>query len=158
MSQPLLISVIVCAISVVLEGVFSGRGLKSRFRSLQMPRFSPPMSFWYVIGGFYYVMCFVVLYRLLRLPDGAIRNTAVVVVFAIMFLNVLWNWVFFRVQNLFISFIWFLPYNVLAIVLLVLVARIDERTSVVIVPYMTYLIYANVWTFRLWRLNRAQSE
>ncbi|MGH7521197.1 MAG: hypothetical protein ACREMI_07945 [Gemmatimonadales bacterium] len=42
------------------------RGIRERFAELRLPRFSPSLTVWFLIGGGYYIICFAVLYRLLR--------------------------------------------------------------------------------------------
>ena len=59
MDPPLPYSLGVCAISVALEAVFAGGGIKQRLAELRAPRFVPPLWGWVVIGAFYYVICFV---------------------------------------------------------------------------------------------------
>jgi hypothetical protein len=41
-----------------------------------VPRWALPFGAWVVVGGIYYILCFVVLFRLLRLPANHLRATA----------------------------------------------------------------------------------
>jgi len=54
----------ICALSMVLEGVSAGRGFKQRFADLGAPRHSPPIWRWFIVGAFYYAVCFALLYML----------------------------------------------------------------------------------------------
>lgn len=121
---------------------------------LQKPRYSPPLWGWVIIGGFYYVMCGMVLYRLFLLyPKLPFRTTAVWLLVAMMLLNAVWNWFFFRRRDLGRAFLLTLPYTALALVLFCLLLRIDRTAAIWLTPYLLYLVFANLWGYSIWKLN-----
>ncbi len=63
-------------IAATLEGILAGRGVEARFADLRLPRYSPPLSVWFVIGGVFYLICFTVLYRLFSLTASGLRDAA----------------------------------------------------------------------------------
>ena len=155
--QAILYSTGLCLVSVALEGLFAGRGIRRRLAELRTPRFVPPLWGWIVIGAFYYVMCFAVLYRLFSLPPNSdLRNVALALAIAMMVINALWNWFFFRTRNLFHAFFVGMPYTVVALVLFSLLLRVDRAAAIWLAPYILYLCYANVWGYWMWKLNRVQ--
>ena len=110
-----------------------------------------------VIGALYYVICFSVLYRLFLLPSSPGRTAAFAMIGAIMFVNALWDYFFFRTRNLFHAYLLGLPYGALAISLfLLLLLRLDRIAAWCLFPYLLYLFYANVWSYRTWKLNRPE--
>ena len=54
MSAPLICALGICVVSVALEGVFAGSGIKQRLSELRAPRFTPPLWGWIVVGLCYY--------------------------------------------------------------------------------------------------------
>jgi tryptophan-rich sensory protein len=142
MSPPLTYALVLCAISAVLEGVLAGRGVQARFADLRLPLFSPPLPVWFVIGGIFYVVCFTVLYRLFSLPGSGLRDAALALLVGMMLMNALWNYLFFRVRNLFLSFVACLPYGLVAVALFVLTLRLDGLAALALSPYILYLGYA----------------
>jgi hypothetical protein len=64
----------------------------------------------FVIGFVYYVICFMLLFRLLasRLPTGS-HVIALALLLAFMLVNAAWGWVFFRRKDLRVSFLAFVP-------------------------------------------------
>lgn len=154
MNAPLLQSLGICAISAALEGILAGRGVRERFGELRLPRFSPPLPVWFAIGGLFYVVCFTVLYRLLRLPASGLRNAALGLLVGMMLVNALWNYTFFRARNLLLSFVAFLPYGLMAITLFALSLKIDRGAALWLAPYLVYLVYATAWGYALWKGNR----
>lgn len=147
-------SLAICALGAVLEGLFAGRGIKQRLAGLGLPSYAIPFWGWIVIGGLYYVICFSVLYRLFLLPSSPGRTAAFALIGAFMFINALWNYFFFRTRNLRHAYLLGLPYGAVAISLfLLLLLRLDQVAAWCLVPYLLYLFYATVWSYRTWKLN-----
>src|SRR6266850_383649 len=118
MISALIYSIAACVVSVALEALFAGSGIKARFAELRIPRYAPPVWAWIVIGVFYYVICFTVLYRLLSMPGVLpLRWWAVMLLGGFMLINAVWNYFFFRTRNLFHAFLIGLPYALIALVL-----------------------------------------
>lgn len=153
----ILISLGICAVSAMLEGICAGKNGKQYLMALRLPSYSVPFWGWYIIGVLYYVVCFVSLYRILRHDSSTIRTLALVLILIMMSINALWNYIFFRARNLFLSFIVFIPYNVIAIALFICLMLFDRVAAFSLLPYLIYLIYANLWGYGAWKLNPKQS-
>jgi len=104
-THPLVLALAICAGAAGLEAVLAGRGVTRRFIELRVPRLSPPLKAWIVIGVAYYVICFVVLYRLLVFPRTSLRTAALSLVVIVLLANAVWNYLFFRLRSLRLSFI-----------------------------------------------------
>lgn len=156
MTRAIIYSLAICALGAALEGLFAGSGIKQRLASLRLPPYAIPFWGWMVIGGLYYLICFAVLYRLFLLPAAPVRSVAFALLGAMMFINALWNYFFFRTRNLFHAFLLGLPYSLIAFSLLfLLLLRVDRTAGWCLVPYVVYLFYASVWGYRIWKLNSA---
>jgi benzodiazapine receptor len=153
-THAIIYSLAICAFGAALEGLFAGSGIKQRLASLRLPSYAVPFWGWMVIGGLYYVICFSVLYRLFLLPPSDGRSTAFALVGAIIFINALWNYFFFRTRNLCHAYLLGLPYGAIAISLfLLLLLRLDRMAALCLLPYLLYLFYGNLWGYRIWKLN-----
>jgi tryptophan-rich sensory protein len=153
MTRAIIYSSAICALGAVLEGLFAGRGVKQRLANLRLPSYAVPFWGWMVIGAIYYVICFTILYRLFLLPPASGRTAAFVLLGAIMLINALWNYFFFRTRNLFHAYLLGVPYSAIALSLFLLLLRIDRLAAWCFLPYMLYLFYANTWGYRVWKLN-----
>ena len=154
MSLELLYSLGACALSIALEAIFAGGGITKRLAELRVPRYAPPFWGWIVIGALYYIICFVALYRLFGMrAAGDLRLWALSALGGIMFTNALWNYFFFRTRNLFHAFLIGLPYTVLAVALFVILLDLDRLAAWLFLPYLPYLCYANLFGYRVWKLN-----
>jgi translocator protein len=152
----ILITILICLLSAAIEGVLAGRGVKQRFAELRFPRYSFPIPLWYVIGVLYYTICFVLLYRLLGLDNlsNAGWNGACILLLVMMTANAGWNYFFFRARSLLASLVVSGIYTIIAVVLFFCLFSIDRIGAWVLLPYVLYLGYANMWGYRLWKLNR----
>jgi translocator protein len=156
--SPAVLAVIICVFAAALEGLIAGGGVRARFRELRLPSYSPSLRIWVVIGGLYYILCYIILYRLLAagLPSSR-HQLAFVLLLVLMVLNAGWGWLFFRRRDLRASYLAFFVYDVVALVLAALLARIDPTSALLLVPYLLYQLYAIWWAHRLWKLNTNSS-
>ena len=83
-----------------------------------------------------------------------VTRTAFALLGAVMFVNALWNYFFFRTGNLFHAYLLGLFYNAIALSLfLLLLLQVDRTAAWSLSPYILYLFYANIWGYRVWKLN-----
>ena len=151
-----LISIAICILSAIFEGVMAGGNVKQYFARLRQPSYAISLKGWFAIGAIYYVVCGVVLYRLLRYEgDVTVRNLAFILLVLMMVANAVWNYIFFRARNLFVSLVAFGPYIVVALALIITLSRFDQTATALVFIYLLYLIYATSWAYRLWNLNRS---
>ena len=153
--RPTVLALVVCAAAAVAEGVAAGGDVTARFAELRLPPWSPPIAVWIGIGVAYYVMCFVILRRLFSKPlAGTVTGRlALVLIGAMMLANAAWGLLFFRLEDLRLSFLAFPPYAILTLALGAVLVRADRVAALVLLPYLLYLVYATWWGYRLWRLN-----
>ena len=152
--RAIIYSLAICALGAALEGVFAGGGIRQRLASVRLPSYAVPFWGWMIIGALYYVICFSILYRLFLLPSSPGRSVAFALVGAIMFINALWNYFFFRTRNLFHAYLLGVPYGVIALSLfLLLLLRVDHIAAWSLFPYILYLFYAGILGYHMWKLN-----
>ena len=150
----ILIASTICVISAILEGAFAGKGVKAFITSLRTPSYAPPFAVWIIIGVFYYIISFFVSYRILRHNgDSVLKAVSLTLLLAMMSINAIWNYVFFRAQNLFLSFFAFIPYPLLAIALFVCLLQFEPPAAWIFLPYLAYLNYAAFICYKFWKLN-----
>jgi len=148
------IATVSCLIAATLEALLAGGSVRVRLSELRMPAYSPGFRLWMLIGVLYYVMCFLVLRRLLS--AGTFSNShpwALMLVIAVLAANASWNALFFRLRALWASFLAFIPYGMLVLALAAMMVPIYAFGAMLLIAYCGYLIYAAWWSYRLWQLN-----
>jgi tryptophan-rich sensory protein len=158
MMGPLLLALAVCIFAAALEGAFAGRGVKRRFAEIRLPWLSPPLPVWVAIGAAYYLICGVVLYRLFCLPPGVGRSAALALTSVVLLANAFWNYLFFRLRSLRLSFLAGAAYSLVGIMLLWVLFVVDRTAAWWFLPYTVYLIYANAWGYALLCANRRNAS
>jgi tryptophan-rich sensory protein len=149
-------SLIACAVAALAEGVLAGKGVKARFAELRLPTGTPRLWAWSVIGAAYYVLFFVLLKSLLSHPPGSSYWTLIALALSAVLLtaNAVWNWIFFRRKDCWLSFAFFAPYLLSAFILAAVLHRIRSPMFGWYAIYLAYLLYATWWGYRVWLLNR----
>ncbi|MGH7459517.1 MAG: tryptophan-rich sensory protein [Longimicrobiales bacterium] len=147
------VAVSICVAAAAVEGLAAGGSFRQRLAELRMPRLSPSLPVWIGVGIGYYVIAAIVLYRVLALSPGMPRSATLVLIAGILGLNALWNYFFFRRRSPRSSFLLGIPYSALALVLCLVLFRLDRFAGLAFLPYALYLFYANAWTYAVWRLN-----
>lgn len=153
MVRPWMIALACCLAAAFLEGVFAGPDVRRQLREIRMPRFAPPFWGWIAIGFAYYAITFGILTRVLQRTAGTDKSVALVLLAAVLFLNAFWNLWFFRQRRLGIAFVVSLVYSGLSFCLFFVLWFADRPAAMIYLPYVLYLAYANIFGYRVWRLN-----
>jgi tryptophan-rich sensory protein len=145
--------------AALCEGIMSGMGIKARFAELRLPNSAPPLWAWSVLGGAYYVLFFFLLRSVLARPSIPLWTSVTLTLTAVLLIaNASWNWIFFRKKDLWLSFLFFMPYLLLAFTLAGVLHRIRSPISGWYALYLAYLAYATWWGYRVWRLNGGSTQ
>jgi tryptophan-rich sensory protein len=150
----LILSIGACGLAAALEGLCAGRNVRSFFAALRFPRYAAPLWLWSLIGGLYYVIFFLIIFRLLRLPGSPLKTGTLVLIAVMMAANALTNYIIFRAQNLYASFLIGCFFPVLDLALIVCVAQLDKVAAFSLIPYLVYRVYGVWWGYALWKENR----
>jgi tryptophan-rich sensory protein len=150
----LIVSCVICALAAGLEGVCAGRNVRAFFSTLKFPSYSAPLWAWSIIGGLYYIIFCFVTYRLLRLVSSPLRNATLALVLFMMIANALSNYVIFRAQDLWRSFLIGSLAPIFDVTLLVCLIQLDAVAAWSLAPYLIYRVYGVLWSYEVWTLNR----
>ena len=132
-----------------------GSGLEW-FAGLAKPRFLVPLRVFYLVGGLYYVLAAVALYRILaRIDDPRGRAVSFGLSVGVLFLNEAWNYGFFGLRSTLAGFLGVVVFLALLTALIAALLRHERFSAGLLVPYYVWVLYDLAWTYELWRLNGA---
>lgn len=150
-------AIAICAAAAVLEGACSGIGVKRRFAELSLPKYSPPLWAWALIGAGFYIIHLIVLHALLAdSSESAIVSTAVVAIGVLLAANAAWNYLFFYKRSLTGTLMLTVPYIALTVTIGTLLWVIATGVAPLYLLYLLYLPYMAWWTYAIWRRNSSR--
>lgn len=152
--HPWIWAIAICAAAAVLEGACSGSGVRRRFAELSLPKYSPPLWAWALIGAGFYIIHLIVLHALLAGSSASgIVSTAAVAVGVLLAANAAWNYVFFSKKSLTGTLILTVPYVALTVAIGTLLWVVARGVAALYLLYLLYLPYMVWWTYAIWRRN-----
>jgi tryptophan-rich sensory protein len=143
-----------CLLSIFIEAISATKAGKLWFEGLQQPKYAFAFTFWYVIGGLYYVICGTIAYRQF-LDSEELFSTPILLLTLIMICNGLTNFILFKFRSLKMFYWALFPFILIFVGLIISLLQTDMVSVVLASIYLAWLCY-DVYYFRmLWKLNRA---
>lgn len=137
-----------------IAGVLAAGDLEGLYGTLRKPPYSPPSWVFGVAWAILYLLMAVAAYRISRQSTGEDEKRFVYTLFGVqLLLNVLWMFVFFRMQA-------YYPAVLVLVALLVISAwmalrfyQVDQSAAYLLVPYLLWLLYAAYLNVSIAALN-----
>jgi tryptophan-rich sensory protein len=153
MIWPALIKTIaLCFVSIAIEAISATRQGKVWFESLRRPRYSFPLSSWYVVGVLYYIIFGVVAYRQFSMEKTFLSIT-IVVLAVVMVLNGLSNFIIFKYRSIKWFYLAIYPFAVVLLVLIIALWKDDRISACLGSLYFLWLFYDLYYGYNIWKLN-----
>jgi benzodiazapine receptor len=151
---PLLVAIAVCVLFALFGNALIGESLGDWYGALDKPWFLVPPWAFYVVGAVYYLLFATVLYRILtRVDDRKGRVTSLVLTISVLFLNELWNYLFFGLESTLAGVLGIAVFLVPLTALLFTLRAYERFSARLVAAYCMWVLYDLAWTFALWRLN-----
>ena len=136
-----------CLISVVIEIISATKEGKNWFENLEQPKYALPFSFWYVVGGLYYLVCGIIAYRQFHISTK-LFSIPVILLTLIMIINGLSNFLLFKFYSLKFFFTVLFPFALLLIGLIFSLYPKDKVSAGLAAIYLLWLGY-DIYYFRV---------
>jgi translocator protein len=134
----------------------TGDGLRSWYPALRKSKLVLPLLAFAPVALVYTLICGRLLYRLLVLDrETPERTAALALLGSMMGANEGWNYLFLGRHSVRAGFFGMIAYTLLTLRLYRRLQRVDPQAARILRPYVGWLGYDLVYTFELWRLNRA---
>ena len=152
--DPLLVAIAVCVLFALFGNALIGESLGDWYGALDKPWFLVPPWAFYVVGAVYYLLFATVLYRILtRVDNRKGRVTSLVLTISVLFLNELWNYLFFGLESTLAGFLSIAVFLVPLTALLFTFRAYERFSARLVAAYCMWVLYDFAWTFALWRRN-----
>jgi len=151
---PLLVAITMCVLFAIFGNALIGESLGTWYDTLDKPWFLIPLWASYIVAAVYYLLFATVLYRILvHVDDRRGRVTALALIVSVLFLNELWNYVFFGLESTLAGFLGIAVFLVPLTALVVALRKYERFSAGLVVVYWIWVLYDLAWTYALWRLN-----
>ena len=150
----LIISVLICQLVGIVSGVLSVTQNNGWYESITKPYWNPP--------GYIFGPVWTVLYLLMSLSLWIIwksnsyepmKNEALLFFTSQLLLNFLWSILFFRFHSPLIALIDIVLMFILIFLTIFRFAKISKTAAWLLVPYISWVFFATILNYNLWKLN-----
>jgi translocator protein len=149
----LMIAVIIPVAVGGLSGYFTASGVGGWYATLQKPWFNPPNWIFGPVWTALYAMMGVALYLVWKQPPGPARNSAITWFAVQLTVNFFWSFIFFYLHQPGWAFAEIVVMWVLILVTIFQFAKLSTAAAWLLVPYISWVSFAAVLNFTLWRMN-----
>jgi tryptophan-rich sensory protein len=141
------------AATSVMGQVATYPNLEPWYAGLSKPIFTPPNWVFAPVWTSLYALMAFAFWRILRTPETTQRRTAIILFALLLVANAAWSWMFFGANSPILGLINIGPQ--LAIIGATIAAFwiLDRAASLLLVPLATWVAFAAVLNFSIWRLN-----
>ena len=147
--------IVIVILIPILGAILAGEGLNGWYKTLNMPFLNIPFWLFITVQIIYYIICVIILSRILFFIKGKKSLTHILTIFFVFMMTAeLWNFFFIGLKSTINGFIGMIVFTVIAIILFINLRAKDKVSSYILLPYLLWLIFDNVWIFDLWRINR----
>jgi translocator protein len=152
----LLGSIAACQAVGGLGGIWTAKGVREWYPTLEKPSFNPPNWLFAPVWSLLYALMGASAWLTWRHGNEREAKTAIRLFSIQLALNTLWSFVFFRLRSprwasLEIVVLW----GAIAMTL-VAIWKISRLAGILFLPYLLWTSFAVLLNFRLWRLNPEQ--
>jgi len=143
---------------ILLLGFTSARWVPSGsdsswYRALVKPEMTPPDWAFPAAWTLIYILLGLALAMIIHARGSRLRGPAITVFAVQMVANLIWSPLFFGMHQVFWSLITIGVMFVLALATTLLFGRIRSAAAWLMVPYLAWLVYAGILTYRIAELN-----
>ena len=122
------------------------------FEELIKPSFAPPGFIFPIVWTILYILMGISFYIIYN-SNSEYRKRAIVIYFIQLVLNMLWTFIFFRLNLLLFAFIWIIVMIIFVILMIYYFYKINKISAFLQIPYLIWLIFASILNFSIYLLN-----
>mgnify|MGYP003332880572 CR=1 FL=1 len=149
-----LIAVASVTAASVIGQVATYPNLAPWYASLTKPAYNPPNWVFGPVWTTLYLLMAFAAWRILRLPSGPTRLTALTLFFVQLAMNAAWSWMFFAANSPLLGLINIVPQFALIVATVVAFYRLDKLAAYCLIPLTAWVAFATLLNFSIWALNR----
>ena len=150
----LIISLVIPLVIGGTAGYFTASGTGSWYQTINTPSWNPPNWVFGPVWTFLYILMGISLYLVWKkdLPAGEKRMAYTFFALQLLF-NFCWSFIFFNQHRIGLAFLDIVVLWVCLLVTIFLFARVSNVAAWLLVPYISWVSFAAILNFTIWKLN-----
>ena len=150
----LIIAILIPVLIGGLSGYFTTAGVNGWYEAANMPWFNPPNWIFAPVWTTLYVLMGIALY-LVWTGEGAadIKRTAIILFAVQLVLNFAWSLIFFKLQQPGWALVEVILMWIAILFTILWFGKISPAAAWLLVPYISWVSFASVLNFYIWKLN-----
>jgi tryptophan-rich sensory protein len=153
----LLPKIILCVLLCVGLGVASGfstiDSIGGWYQTIQKPSWNPPNWLFGPVWTLLYIMMGISVALVWHGRHNAKKSAMMLFVVQLM-LNLLWSYIFFGKQNIFLAFIEIIIMWIFILLTIIYFYRINKTSAYLLIPYLLWVSFAAFLNYYIYVLNR----
>ena len=152
------ITLIVCLIVPLAVGGFAGvetaQNITTWYVDLVKPWFNPPNYLFGPVWTLLYILMGIAMYLVFWTFSSAVLRKQAIILFATQLLfNFAWSFIFFKYHQLGWALFEIIIMWMLIFVTIMAFAKVSKVAAWLLVPYISWVSFATILNFAIWRLN-----
>jgi tryptophan-rich sensory protein len=150
----LLIAIAVAVGTGALAGYFTASGVDTWYRTIEKPAWNPPDAVFAPVWTTLYILMgigFYLVWKSNAAPELKRRATIMWIVQLV--LNAAWSFLFFNRQDIELALIEIIILWLAILLTIFIFARIRKAAAWLLVPYISWVSFATILTYTIWKLN-----
>jgi len=150
----LIISIAIPLLVGAIAGFFTTSGVNGWYVMANKPSFNPPNWLFAPVWTALYLMMGIALYLVWsKDAEKAIKKTAIILFSVQLLLNFAWSFIFFYAQQPGWAFVEIIALWMMILLTIFWFGKISSLASWLLVPYISWVSFAALLNFYIWKLN-----
>jgi tryptophan-rich sensory protein len=150
----IIVSVLICLMVGFVGSIFTAPNIPTWYASLVKPEFAPPNWVFFPVWTTLYILIGISFALIWQSGFRKKENKIAGAVFAIqLFLNGIWSYLFFGLQNIFYGLIGIIAVWISILATMILFYKISKKATYLLIPYILWVSFATFVNYYLWILN-----
>ncbi len=149
----LIISIALPVAVGAISGFFTTTGVGSWYQTINKPTWNPPGWIFGPVWTTLYILMGIAFYLVWRSPESKAKRTAMVLFSIQLILNFFWSFIFFDQQQIGMALAEIMALWVFILLSIFAFAKVNKTAAWLLVPYISWVSFATMLTYAIWRLN-----
>lgn len=153
-SLKLILSILLPLAIGALSGFFTVTGVGSWYQTIQKPSWNPPNWIFGPVWTSLYILMGIALYLVWKSDAApALKRMAILLFSVQLVLNFFWSLIFFNQHAIGWALVEIIILWLAILVTIFVFARISNAAAWLLVPYISWVSFASILTYTIWKLN-----